>query len=204
MESFIDHLTGLDYQSLHTQPDTPGFTLWVVGPTWKTESSKYGRLSGQKNTTSWANFLWIYKCQKQSTFHYQLTLISMYRALREKWKAKQLFEAMLLFFQLTDIFFIVTSRHNFPRRRRSEVFPSCATQPIMGWNNFWKSFVHTGSVNTNWVFWIRFFWKVFLKSWDLRNFASVTSFHEMHHVSHLRPNLQKYLVPYWILNYYEF
>ena len=51
---------------------------------------------------------------------------------------------------------------------------------------------------------VRFFWKMFLESWDLRNFASATSFYEMHHVRHLRPNLQKFLVPYWILKYYQF
>ena len=37
---------------------------------------------------------------------------------------------------------------------------------------------------------VRFFWKVFLKSWDLRNFASATSFHEIYTVCHLRSNLQ--------------
>ena len=48
IKSFIDHLLGLDNQSLYTQPDTPGFTLWVVGPNWKSESSKYGLLWQQK------------------------------------------------------------------------------------------------------------------------------------------------------------
>ena len=37
----------------------------------------------------------------------------------------------------------------------------------------------------------RYFLKMVLKSWDLRNFASATSFYEMHHMLHLRPNLQK-------------
>ena len=44
---------------------------------------------------------------------------------------------------------------------------------------------------------VRFFRKVFLESWDLRNFASATSFHEMHHVHHLQPNLQTYKKYFW-------
>ena len=37
---------------------------------------------------------------------------------------------------------------------------------------------------------VRFIWKLLSKSRDLRNFASVTSFHEMYNVRHLWPNLQ--------------
>ena len=37
---------------------------------------------------------------------------------------------------------------------------------------------------------IRFIWEVVLKSWDLRNFASATSFHKIYTVCHLRSNLQ--------------
>ena len=37
---------------------------------------------------------------------------------------------------------------------------------------------------------VRFFWMVPLKSWDLRNFASATSFCEIYTVRHLRSNLQ--------------
>ena len=36
----------------------------------------------------------------------------------------------------------------------------------------------------------RYFLKMVLKFWDLRNFASTTSFHEMHIVLHLQSNLQ--------------
>ena len=35
---------------------------------------------------------------------------------------------------------------------------------------------------------VRFFWKVVLKSWDLRNFGTTTSFHEMYTVCHLQSN----------------
>ena len=41
----------------------------------------------------------------------------------------------------------------------------------------------------------RYFLKMVLKSWDLRNFASTNSFHEMHTVRHLQCNLQIYLGP---------
>ena len=37
---------------------------------------------------------------------------------------------------------------------------------------------------------VRFFWKVILKSWDLRNFASATSFCEIYTVRHLWSNLK--------------
>ena len=37
---------------------------------------------------------------------------------------------------------------------------------------------------------VRFFWKVILKSLDLRNFASATSFCEIYAVRHLQTNLQ--------------
>ena len=36
---------------------------------------------------------------------------------------------------------------------------------------------------------VRLFWKVVLKFWGLRNFASATSFHEMYTVCHLQSNL---------------
>ena len=42
-------------------------------------------------------YLWIYRCLKQSTFHYQLTFICMYWALGEKWKAKAFLEAIFSF-----------------------------------------------------------------------------------------------------------
>ena len=57
----------------------------------------------------------------------------------------------------------------------------------------------TGSVNANWVFelalrdrsmQVRFCWKVFSKSWNLRNFATANSFHELYNFHHLWPNLQ--------------
>ena len=37
---------------------------------------------------------------------------------------------------------------------------------------------------------VRFVWKVLLKFWDLRNFASSTSFHKMCNLHHLWPNWQ--------------
>ena len=42
---------------------------------------------------------------------------------------------------------------------------------------------------------VRFCLKVVLKFWDLRNFASTTSFYEMHTVRHLQSNFQMSLVP---------
>jgi hypothetical protein len=44
---------------------------------------------------------------------------------------------------------------------------------------------------------VRFFWNVLLKSRDLRNFASVTSFHEMYNLRHLCPNLQTWEKIFW-------
>ena len=79
-------------------------------------------------------------------------------------------------------------------------------------HHFWKSSVSknwsskiskyspTGSASTQTVFsklalrdrnvQVRFFWKVVLKFWDLRNFTSATSFYEIYAVCHLRSNLQ--------------
>ena len=44
---------------------------------------------------------------------------------------------------------------------------------------------------------VRFFLKVVLKSRDLRNFASTTSFYEMYTVHHLWPNLQTCRLVFW-------
>ena len=44
---------------------------------------------------------------------------------------------------------------------------------------------------------VRFIWKLLSKSRDLRNFASVTSFHEMYNVRHLWPNLQTWEKKFW-------
>ena len=65
--------------------------------------------------------LWIYRCLKQSTFHYQLTFICMYWSLGEKWKAKEKPEAV---WTLVLLFFhghILLWRHNFPRRSINEI-----------------------------------------------------------------------------------
>ena len=96
---------------------------------------KYAPKECKKKDIRRVYYLWIYKCQKQSTFHYQLTLIIMLWALREKWNAKEKPEAV---WNLVLLFHgVLLWRHNFPRRK---VFPSCATQPIMGWHSFWKFF----------------------------------------------------------------
>ena len=102
-------------------------------------SVKYAPKECKKKGIRRVYYLWIYRCLKQSTFHYQLTFIFMYWSLGEKWKAKEKPEAvwtlMLLFFHGH----ILLWRHVKNFRDGRNVFPSCATQPIMGWHKFWKS-----------------------------------------------------------------
>ena len=101
-------------------------------------SVKYAPKECRKKDIRRVYYLWIYRCLKQSTFHYQLTFICMYWALGEKWKAKELSEGVWWIFSRTCLLW----RHNFPLRDDRKVLLR-ATQPITGWHTFWKSNVYT-------------------------------------------------------------
>ena len=80
-------------------------------------SVKYAPKECRKKDIRRVYYLWIYRCLKQSTFHYQLTFICMYWALGEKWKAKELSEGVWWIFSRTCLLW----RHNFPRRSINEI-----------------------------------------------------------------------------------
>ena len=93
-------------------------------------SVKYAPKECRKKDIRRVYYLWIYRCLKQSTFHYQLTFICMYWALGEKWKAKELSEGVWWIFSRTCLLW----RHNFPRRDERKIFPSChATHNGVTW-----------------------------------------------------------------------
>ena len=101
---------------------------------------KYAPKECKKKDIRREKYLCIYKCQKQSTFHDKLTFICMYRAVREKWKAKQLlFDDLFLSFTS----FIMTSQFSATIGR----FSPLATQPIMGWHGFWNC-IHMHCIQT--------------------------------------------------------
>ena len=96
-------------------------------------SVKYAPKECRKKDIRRVYYLWIYRCLKQSTFHYQLTFICMYWALGEKWKAKELSEGVWWIFSRTCLCDVIQI---FRDGRKFSLL--LATQPIMGWHNFWK------------------------------------------------------------------